>query len=73
MMRPAALAAGWPQVERGKLEWSWHSLRHYFATRQLRDNNVSISVLSNVLGHATNSFTLDRYVNSSEQDWQMLH
>ena len=73
MMRPAALAAGWPQVERGKLEWAWHSLRHYFATRQLRDNNVNISVLSNVMGHATTSITMDKYVNSSAEDWQLLH
>ncbi|GHU38100.1 hypothetical protein FACS1894105_11450 [Clostridia bacterium] len=41
-----------------------HSLRHLFATRAV-ENGFDIKSLSEILGHSTVKFTLDRYVHSS--------
>ena len=45
---------------------NFHALRHTFATRAV-ENDFEIKSLSEILGHATVNFTLDRYVHSSEE------
>ena len=41
-----------------------HSLRHFFATKAV-ENEFDIKSLSEILGHATVRFTLEKYVHSS--------
>ncbi|MBQ7546320.1 MAG: site-specific integrase [Clostridia bacterium] len=48
----------------GLKDINFHALRHTFATRAV-EQEMDIKSLSEVLGHATVSFTLDRYVHSS--------
>ena len=43
---------------------NFHALRHTFATRAI-EQNIDVKVLSEILGHATVNFTLDRYVHLS--------
>ena len=43
---------------------NYHALRHTFATRAV-EQNIDIKTLSEILGHSTVSFTLDRYVHPS--------
>ena len=42
----------------------FHTLRHTFATRAV-EAGFEIKSLSEILGHATTSITLNRYVHSS--------
>lgn len=50
--------------EAGVSDIKFHALRHTFATRAV-EKEIDIKSLSEILGHATVSFTLDRYVHSS--------
>lgn len=43
---------------------NFHSLRHTFATRAI-EQQVDVKTLSELLGHSTVNFTLDRYVHPS--------
>ncbi len=43
---------------------NFHALRHTFATRAI-EQNIDIKVLSEILGHSTINFTLERYVHIS--------
>ena len=43
---------------------NFHALRHTFATRAI-EQNIDIKALSEILGHATVNFTLERYVHIS--------
>ncbi len=48
----------------GIQDTNFHALRHTFATRAV-EQNVDIKTLSEILGHSTVNFTLDRYVHPS--------
>lgn len=48
--------------ETGIRDINYHALRHTFATRAV-EQNIDIKTLSEILGHSTVSFTLDRYVH----------
>lgn len=43
---------------------NFHALRHTFATRAI-EQDIDVKVLSEILGHATINFTLERYVHIS--------
>lgn len=43
---------------------NFHALRHTFATRAV-EQNIDVKALSEILGHATVNFTLERYVHIS--------
>ncbi len=43
---------------------NFHALRHTFATRAI-EHNMDVKSLSEILGHSTVNFTLERYVHSS--------
>ena len=49
---------------------NFHALRHTFATRCI-ESGVDIKSLSELLGHSSTSFTLNRYVHSS-MDYKRL-
>lgn len=59
---PAAEAVGWP---RGGRQWQWtfHSLRHVFATWALHEAHIPIEDLSRLMGHSSTRVTQDIYVH----------
>ena len=59
---PAARAAGWPRGDDGRWAWTFHSLRHVFATWALGQPGARIEDVSRLLGHSTIRVTQDRYI-----------
>ena len=43
--------------------FSFHSLRHCFATRAI-ENGMNMKSLQKIMGHATLSMTMDRYADA---------
>ncbi len=50
--------------ESGIRDINYHALRHTFATRAI-EQNIDVKTLSELLGHSTVNFTLERYVHPS--------
>jgi integrase len=63
LWNPAATAAGWPRRADGRWAWSFHSLRHVFATWALGRPGARIEDVSRLLGHSTVRVTQDVYVS----------
>jgi integrase len=59
---PAAVAAGWPKQPDGRWAWTFHSLRHVFATWALAQPGARIEDVSRLLGHSTVRVTQDLYI-----------
>jgi len=59
---PATEAAGWPRRADGRLEWTFHSLRHVFATWALSQPGARIEDVSRLLGHSSVRVTQDIYI-----------
>lgn len=59
---PAAEAAGWPRRPNGRLQWTFHSLRHVFATWALQQEGARIEDVSRLLGHSSVRVTQDIYI-----------
>lgn len=59
---PAAAAADWPRAGRG-WAWTFHSLRHVFATWALHDARIPVEDLSRLLGHSSTRVTQDIYIH----------
>lgn len=59
---PAARAVDWP---RGGRSWAWtfHSLRHVFATWAIHEPRIPIEDLSRLMGHSSTRVTQDIYVH----------
>ena len=65
-MEPRVLRIDWKSTRR-HVAWRgvhFHTLRHTFATRAV-EVGFEIKSLSEILGHASVTITLDRYVHSS--------
>ncbi|MBW3575940.1 MAG: tyrosine-type recombinase/integrase [Actinobacteria bacterium] len=60
---PAATAAGWPRSAEGRWAWTFHSLRHVFATWALAQPGARIEDVSRLLGHSTVRVTQDLYIS----------
>jgi integrase len=60
---PAALAAGWPEAGCGETRWTFHSLRHVFATWLLSVPGVTIEDVSRLMGHSSTRVTQEVYVH----------
>ncbi len=60
---PAAAAAGWPTNPDGRQVWTFHSLRHVFATWALAQPGARIEDVSRLLGHSTVRVTQDLYIS----------
>jgi integrase len=61
---PAAEAAGWPRRADGRRAWTFHSLRHVFATWALSRPGARIEDVSRLLGHSTVRVTQDLYISA---------
>ena len=60
---PAAVTAGWPRTSAGRWAWTFHSLRHVFATWALAQPGARIEDVSRLLGHSTVRVTQDLYIS----------
>jgi integrase len=60
---PAARDVGWPRQDDGRWLWTFHSLRHVFATWALHDAGVPIEDLSRLMGHSSTRVTQDIYIH----------
>jgi len=60
---PAARDVGWPQQDDGRWLWTFHSLRHVFATWALHDAGIPIEDLSRLMGHSSTRVTQDIYIH----------
>jgi integrase len=63
IFRPAADAAGWPHDGDGRLCWTFHSLRHVFATWALAQPGARLEDVSRLLGHSSVRITQDVYIS----------
>jgi integrase len=59
---PAANTARWPRGADGRCRWTFHSLRHVFATWALGQPGARIEDISRLLGHSTVRVTQDLYI-----------
>jgi integrase len=59
---PAAEAVAWPKGGRN-WKWTFHSLRHVFATWALHEAHIPIEDLSRLMGHSSTRVTQDIYVH----------
>jgi integrase len=62
LFHPAAADAGWPRRPDGRWRWTFHSLRHVFATWALAQPGARIEDVSRLLGHSTVRITQDIYI-----------
>ena len=60
---PAATAAGWPRRPDGRWVWTFHSLRHVFATWDLSQRGARIEDVSRLTGRSSVRITQDIYVS----------
>ncbi|MDQ3757623.1 MAG: tyrosine-type recombinase/integrase [Actinomycetota bacterium] len=60
---PAARDAGWPVDDEGNALWTFHSLRHVFATWLLSVPGVTIEDVSRLMGHSSTRITQEVYVH----------
>jgi integrase len=60
---PAATAAAWPRRPDGRWVWTFHSLRHVFATWALAQPGARIEDVSRLMGHSSVRITQDIYVS----------
>jgi integrase len=63
VFHPAAAQAGWPRRADGRWAWTFHSLRHVFATWALSQPGARIEDVSRLLGHSTVRVTQDVYIS----------
>ena len=63
LFHPAATVAGWPRDSSGRFCWTFHSLRHVFATWALSQPGARLEDVSKLLGHSTVRVTQDLYVS----------
>jgi integrase len=59
---PSAAEIGWPR-EDGHWRWTFHSLRHVFATWALNQPGMRIEDVSRLLGHSNIRVTQDIYIH----------
>lgn len=50
---PAAQAAGWPRADNGRWAWTFHSLRHVFATLALIQPGLRLEDVSRLMVHSS--------------------
>ncbi|MGI8808794.1 MAG: tyrosine-type recombinase/integrase [Acidimicrobiales bacterium] len=59
----AAAEVGWPRQDDGRWLWTFHSLRHVFATWALHEAGIPIEDLSRLLGHSSTRVSQDIYIH----------
>jgi len=70
---PAATAVGWPRSDNGRWHWSFHSLRHVFATWALNQPGLRLEDVSRLLGHSSVRVTQDIYIHVHGDVYQRFY
>ena len=70
---PAAIKAGWQRTPGGRWAWTFHSLRHVFATWALAQPGLRIEDVSRLLGHSGTRVTQDVYVHVHDDVYQRFY
>jgi len=60
---PAAKSIDWHRAENGRWAWSFHSLRHVFATWALHQPGIRIEDVSRLMGHSSIRVTQEIYLH----------
>lgn len=69
---PAAASIDWPRSD-GRWHWTFHSLRHVFATWALNQPGLRIEDVSRLLGHSSVRVTQDVYVHVHDDLYQRFY
>ena len=72
-MRKFARAAGWPVDEHELLIHTFHSLRHLACSWLLRDVGVNLVTVSRSMGHASVTFTQNRYLGDPDDAHELAN
>jgi integrase len=70
---PAARAVGWPRDPEGGWAWTFHSLRHVFATWALAQEGIRIEDVSRLLGHSSIRVTQEIYIHVTDDVYDRLY
>lgn len=70
---PAAISAGWPRRADGRWQWTFHSLRHVFATWALGLSDVTIEDVSRFMGHSSPRVTQEVYLHFTTAAFDRFH
>jgi len=73
LLAPARVTAGWPLDRKGRQRWTWHNLRHFFATYNLQECNLPAAFVSDAMGHSSVSITIDCYQNIAADSWSRFY
>ncbi len=60
---PAATSVDWPRSDDGRWAWTFHSLRHVFATWALNQPGLRLDDVSRLLGHSSVRITQEVYIH----------
>ncbi len=60
---PGSGDVGWPRDDDGIWRWTFHSLRHVFATWALDDARIPMEDVSRLMGHSSTRVTQDIYIH----------
>jgi len=63
---PAATSIGWPRKDDGRWAWTFHSLRHVFATWALNQPGLRLEDVARLLGHSSTRVTQDIYIHVAD-------
>jgi integrase len=63
---PSATSVEWPRAQNGKWTWTFHSLRHVFATWALNQPGLRLEDVSRLLGHSSTRVTQDIYIHVND-------
>jgi integrase len=69
---PAAASIGWPRTE-SRWTWTFHSLRHVFATWALNQPGLRLEDVSRLLGHSSIRVTQDIYIHVSDDLYERFY
>jgi integrase len=70
---PAAVAIRWPRRDDGRWAWTFHSLRHVFATWALVQPGLRLEDVSRLLGHSGTRVTQDVYVHVHDDVYRRFY
>lgn len=70
---PAAVGIGWPRAEDGSWAWTFHSLRHVFATWALAQPGIRLEDVSRLMGHSSVRVTQDIYIHVSSDVYDRFY
>jgi integrase len=59
----AAADVGWPRDDDGTWRWTFHGLRHVFATWALHDARIPMEDVSRLMGHSSTRVTQDIHIH----------